>query len=550
MNPSDDIELIDVDDDERSTSATEQVSTSTRRTGGLAVAAVAAVALGVAALAGTGPEAPPTTEAPSTTEPPPPPRSTDGAVAEVDRGPTAFVGDGPELIWQSVDVDIQAGEFRWADGGFFALTPSSALLIEPTPRDGANTTTLEGTEPDRFATSSELVVIESSDSEVELLFLEPGQPRLALPPSTAPVTDLVTVRFTYTVERRDADVVVLEQARASLDVERFRDRLALDAEVIFSVEINPTVITASTPTGRERVPIDAVDLSPDDLAGLLLINEPTERFFTGQLGGMASVIEVGIQRADWIAVIDDDFLVGGSGLWRSSDGVDWEPITTDTPPFSGLPRPGPDGRINGLAFEADAGFFTSSTDLGTSWQRTARVLDDTWQVVTSDPIVAMTGWSGVPERATSSPERILTPTHELLIDQGGQTFELFDRSGSLLSAGRLDDPTSGFRFVPGAMSFDFFDPTTGMQLADIDLDRFSRSVAAQRTTSGDPQLIAVADLRRRADDAQEWGLAPITDVFGPDALAVDLSAGEGWLLADVLTETGRAIYLSEVPAAG
>lgn len=539
-----DIEFLDVV--EPDTPASEVVTAPGSRRNGLAIAAALAVgALGIAALASAGSDdaAPPTTTSPPTTAPAPPSTTID---RPTNASPSAVIGDGPDIVWTQVSDDIDATTFEWVENSFFGSGGTIDVFIEPLLDGAFDVSFVEADDLTDRSVRSSSDVIRVADDPLTLMFSDiDSVDVVTVAPIGQPSSDLVTASTTVAAERIGDLVLVLQSTATFLEVETFRERVGTEMDPIFGVSLEQAVLTLSGDGRDEVIPVAELDLSVDDLAALQDLGEPMQVLSIGTIGSEAELVDSPMSRIDWIAAIDDEFTAGGDQLWRSPDGVQWEQSGGDTPRFGGLNAPGPDGVLSGLAFEGDAGFLTMSTDAGRSWNRLARPFENTWTIDSAFPIVAMTGWQDEPSVPRSGEWIVLSPRFELRINGEEGTFELLDREGSRILSGLSSDPTSGFRFIPGSTDVWFVDPATGEEVARFPQSMFASAFAATRSLDGQPQLVAFANLM--GSQTVEWSLARVTELFGPDALAVDITPGPGWFLADVTTTTGRELYLAEMP---
>ncbi len=547
---TDEIELLDVAMPAAASTVSEMVTNRGPKRNGLAiVVALAVAAVGVSALATSGsdqaapPTTPPTTlPTTSTTEPATTERRADGALS-------AVIGAGPSLIWQPIDFEIDATSFEWVDGSFFATGGTNDVLIQPGP-SGAGLT-LFGTDNESINRSiqSGTAVFGRSPTNPDVLVFptESSFEAIEITPISTSGSDLVELSTALAVERIGDRVLVLQSTITVLDVDRFRSRTATDIDPIFDVTVDQFSLIVRGNDLSERLTIADLDLSADDLDALRTLGESVQVLSVGQIGAETQQVGPPISRIDWIAVVNEEFVVGGNELWRSSDGTDWQQSLGDTPQFGGLNPPGPDGVLTGLAFEGDAGFLTFSISAGRSWSRLSRPMENTWTIDSAAPVIAMTGWQEEPFVPGLADWVVLTPKFELRIGGDDDSFELLDRSGVVILSGDSGDPSSGFRFVPGSPDVWFVDPTSGEEIARFPQSLFASAFAAARTLEGQAQMVAFADVSESIDDTVEWSLTRVNELFGPDALAVDFVPGAGWFLADVTTTTGRELYLAEIP---
>jgi len=529
----------------------ETVSTTPSRRNALAVvAALVVAALGIAGLAASGSdETTPSTTAPATPTTAPDRAEEQATIRRSDDGPTAAVGAGPTLVWQRVETSTDATNFAWVGDSFYATGGAADVLIRPGP-GGASLTLLGASDEsiDRSIVSSTEVFSRSPTNPDVLYF--PTNSRLQtldIVPIAPPRSDLVELSTTLAVERLGDRVLVLQTTLTVLDVEQFRLRFETSVDTVFDVTLSASSITVEGGDQSEDLPIADLDLSTDELQALRSLGQSTQVLSAGTIGGDADPVVLAMDRVDWLAVVGDEFVIGGDRLWRSPNGVDWEEALGDTPRFGGLNPPGPDGVLTGLAFEGDDGFLTTSSDAGRSWARQARPMQNTWATTSAFPIVAMTGWQEESFVPSIADWVVLAPSFELRIVGDAERFELLDRSGTLILSGAPSDPSTGFRFVPGSPDVWFVDPRSGEEIARFPQSVFASAFAAARTLDGEPQLVAFADLTSPGDETLEWSLMRVDELFGPQALAVDFIAGADWLLANVTTVTGRDLYVAEVP---
>ena len=541
----DEVELLNVA--EPVAEVSETVTTETSRGGALAIiAALALAALGVAALTTSGADE----AAPPTTTPTPAPDLPDTQTSTPrDGGPTAVVGDGPMLDWERIEAEVDATMFVWVGDNFYATGGTADMLLRPGPNGVSVSFLGTGDESIDRSMKSSSEVFSRSPTNPDVLYF-PANSRLqtlgiaSIPPGRS---ELVEPSTTLAVERLGDRVLVLQSTAGVLDVIQFRSRIDTDVDPIFDISVSPSTLTVQGGEQTDELPIVDLDLSAEDLTALGSLGQPAQVLSVGTVGGEAEPVALPMSRIDWLAVVGDEFVIGGDQLWRSSDGIDWEQAVGDTPRFGGLNAPGPDGVLTGLAFEGDDGYLTVSTDAGRSWTRLARPMENTWAMQSTHPIVAMTGWQEEPFTPTVSDWAVLTPTYELRIIGDGDSFELLDRSGDMLLSGATGDPSSGFRFTPGSAGVWFVDPATGEEIVRFPQSAFASAFAAARTLDGQPQLVAFANLTSPRDETLEWSLARVNELFGPEALAVDFIPGNGWLLADVTTTTGRELYIAAIP---
>ncbi len=539
----DEIELLGVAWPEDTAESAETLTTGRSKgnvvlvLGALVVVAFAVAALGSDSTRDAGPSTP-TTIPPTSSAPP----STEALVPD---RPVAQIGGGPELVWQRVEFDFDATDFEWVEDGFLGQAGESDYVL------GSNGTltvsesrSAAGEAPIR---SSARVRGDGTDNPSELTFVGLEQERVDVIPMVIPDSDLVDVGVRLAVERKGDQVLILQTLRGVLDVERFNEQFDIDDPLISSLMVSPSAVIVSGDDGVETLPIEGLELSAADLVALRTIEEPVHQLSVAEVNGTATLVEVDLDRIDWIAAIGDDFVVGGAELRRSADGMNWQQTGVDTPRFGGLLPPGPDGVMVGLAFDADQNLVTTSADGARTWDDVPSPLTNVWQFSSVAPVIAITGW--MDEAFVPSPAgwSVLTPAFELRVGADDDSFALLTRSGTPLLSGFSRDPSSGFRFAPGSDDIWFVDPTTDVEIARFPRLLFAAAFAASRTLDGQPQLIALADVSR--GDPIEWSLTRVNELFGPEALAVDFIPGDGWFLADVTTMTGRELYLAEVPAA-
>lgn len=532
----------------------ETVTTPASGRGGLAaLALVAVIGLGIASLAsGSDDFSPETTEAPPTTTEPQPDEAALEDISTGEEAPTFTLGAGPPLVWRAVPTDTAANNWRWVEDRFIGIDDERSLELVP----GTDNSRLASFFPpiggiDINSTSS--VFGDGTSSPSQLTFssppsLEPSGPSIMIDPLAPPANELVDFQTEIAAERRDDDVLVLQTVTAVLNIEAFRSRTGITLDPIFGIEIDDAEISLFGTGESESIPVAEIGLTDADLAALRLINEPITVVSFGLLGGSAEVVDIDLARIDWIAVVDDEFVAGGNELRRSVDGINWQSTSEDTPRFGGLLVPSADDVLTGLSFEQSDSFITLSDDAGRTWRPVASPMSNTWQVSSSFPVLAATGWTNNSFLETPEDWSVFTPRFELRITNSDDSFELLDRNGTVLLSGLTGDPSSGFRFVPGSLDIWFVDPATGVEVARFDRTLFNSSLGAAQTIAGNPQLVAFADMSAAAT-SHEWSLTPVNELFGEQALSVEFVAGNGWLLADVTTSTGRDLFVAEVPDA-
>lgn len=539
---NEDIELLDVSEPAAQTAEVVTVSGS-RRNSLAIVAALVVGAVGIAALASSGSDQAPPPTAPPTTSPAPPTTATERLS---DRAPSAVIGEGPALEWRQINADIDATRFEWVDESFFGSGGTTDVFIEPLLGGAFDVSFVEADDLTDRSVRSSSDVIRVTNDPLTLMFSDIDSiDVVTVAPIVPPASDLVTASTTVAAERIGDLVLVLQSTATFLDIEAFRARVDTDMDPIFGVSLEQATLTISGDGRDEVIAVADLDLSIEDRAALQDLGNPVQVLSVGTIGSETGPVDSPTSRIDWIAAIGDEFAVGGDQLWRSSNGVDWEQTSAETPRFGGLNAPGPDGVLNGLTFEGDAGFLTMSTDVGRSWNQLARPFENTWTIDSAFPIVAMTGWQDEPSVPRTGEWIVLSPRFELRINGEEGTFELLDREGNTVLSGPSSDPTSGFRFIPGSTDVWFVDPASGEEIARFPQSMFASAFAAARSLDGQPQLVAFANVM--GGRTLEWSLTRVTELFGPDALAVDITPGPGSLLADVTTTTGRELYLAEMP---
>lgn len=537
----DDIEILGVATTTEDASTVETVSAGGDRRNALAVlAALTVAALGVAGLTSGSEEttAPTTTSStqPSTT-------TTPSSTTTLPDRIVAEIGDGPTLVWDRVAFEVNAVDFTWVEDGFLGADGTTDYRVRPNGTLTVSTNGLAEGQP--IIQSSSIVTGDGTANPSLLRFSTLGGDEVGLEPMVIPESDLVDSRLDLAVERNGDQVLVLQTVGGVLDVPGFRARTGVEIEPIFDVVVSPTVLTVSGEDDQEVLPIGELDLSPGDLEALRTLTDPIIRLSAGTIGGTTEAVEVDIARVEWIAVAGDDFVAGGTELRRSSNGIDWEGTSADTPMFGGLLPPGPDGSLVGLSFELDETFLTVSTDAARNWADIPSPLSNIWQTSSVAPVAAITGWRDDAFLPAVERWSVLTPAFELLIGSVDNSFELSTRDGELLLSGRVDQLDSGFQFAPGSNDIWFVDPETNEEIARFPQALFASAFAAQRTSDGNPQLVAFADVSQ--PERPVWSLTPVNELFGPDALSVSFVPGDGWFLANVVTSTGRELYLAEVP---
>lgn len=545
---SDEIELLDVHQTEAAAPSTETLSSGGSRSGTLAVvAALAVAALGIAGLASNGSDeaAAPTTS--PITAPAPSTTVVEDSTTNGDRV-VAQIGDGPELVWDRVEVEVGATAFRWLSDSFVGSSRLTDYRLRPNRSLTVSVGGLAGPEPE--IQSSSPVIGDGSTNPSELVFPDPTArdvARVTITPMPTALSDLVEPKVELAVERIGERTLVLQTAAGVLNIDEFRLRTGISLDPIFDVVVSAVEIAAYSDDREEIVSIALLDLSDADLAALRIVDEPEQRLSIIDADGTIETVQLELGQISWLAVVDDEFIIGAEELWRSADGRSWEPTSDETPRFGGLRAPGSDGVLFGLAFSPSDGFITTSTDAGRTWRRFPRPMNNTWTISSVSPIIATTGWASDPPIQTPAAPSVITADFELRFDSEGASFELSTRDGTTLLSGGTGDPASGFRFVPGSSDIWFVDPATGTEIARFDRSEFTAALATSLTLSGDAQLVGFADVSRNTGNP-EWSLTPVNELFGPDALSVEFVPGDGWFLASVITTTGRELYVAEVPA--
>lgn len=545
---TDEIEILDAAQSGVEGRSTETLTSDASRGSALAVvAAVAVAALGIAGLAANGPDE---TTAPTTSSSTTPDAPTTVAEDSTTEAPgadrvVAQIGAGPELVWERVEVEVDATVFRWVEDSFVGASRLTDYSIRP---NRTLTVSVGGfSDPEPEIQSSSLVVGDGTTNPSELVFpfSETRQvSRVTISPMPIAQSDLVEPQVRLAVERIDERTLVLQTAAGVLNVDQFRAQTGIVLAPIFDIDVSSVEITAYGDDNQEVVSIADLELSEEDLAALQTVDEPRQRLSIIEADGTIETLQLDVGQINWLGVINDEFIVGAEELRRSADGRLWEPTSDATPRFGGLRPPGPDGVLFGLAFDSSDGFITTSTDVGRTWRRYPRPMNNIWTITSVSPVIAATGWRSDPAIQTTAAASVVTADFELRFTD--DMFELSTRDGTILLSGDTGDPASGFRFHPGSSDIWFVDPATGEEVARFDRSEFTASLATSLTLAGDVQLVGFADVGG-SDGNPEWSLTPVNELFGPDALSVEFVPGDGWFLANVITTAGRQLYIAEVP---
>ncbi len=536
----------------RETPNKPEIARSRRRTSaGAVILAAVVAAVGFAALSSGEEEAveqiptttmEPTAQSPSTasTLPPLPTRRSG-----------ALIGDGPTLDWQRVNWETSAPEFRWISGAFGDAFVGSegdfSVRLRVTPQRVNVIIHTSTVDPGgSIVRSNSQVAAFDEPNPSQLVFYARGRSRsVDLTPVLVPPSDLATHRVELDVEVNKDKALILQTAGGVLSAEEFRSRTGIDLSAIYGIGLTSSRLTAFGDDGEASVELADLDLSANDLTALRSIERPQQILTLADLEtGATQLVEPGFTEIGWLATVGEEFMIGGTELSRSADGTTWVRAGLGAPRF-GVPAPSPDGTLIATDFPGEDPVVARSTDAGRVWERTPAPIRNPWSLVSVARIAASTGWQTFNFGPTVSPWSVLTNDFELVVASSEQRFELLTRDGEPVLAGLLGDAESGFRNTAGSGDFWFVDPVTGDEIARFTQSQIVASFATSRTLAGDPQLVAIADWAQ-GDQAPEWSLRPVTDVFGPDSLAVNFVAGDGWLLADVTTGSGRELYVAEV----
>ena len=517
--------------------------------GAMIIAALVAT-IGIATLVRGGAQET-TEQSPATTNPQQPPdaSSVDSTLPPLPvRANGAVVGDGPTLEWHVVSSDTAAPEFRWIDAGFLASERDHDIVIRPTQTGADVTIQTSAVAPGRaIVTGRSAVVTFDGPNPSQLVFYARGGSRtIDLDPLLAPASDLITTEFAIDVEVNGSRALILQSATGVLNADEFRSRTGIELTTIYGVGLTSTLLTAFGEDGESSVELADLELTDADEAALRSIQNPIQVLTVADFAsGTGEPGDADVGQIDWLASVGNEFLVQGNELARSVDGLLWERTDPTTPRF-GVAEPSPDGTLVAADYPGEDPVVVRSTDAARQWEQTPAPIRNPWSLVGVADIAATTGWQAFDFGSTASAWSVLTNDFELAVNASEQRFELLTRDGLLVLAGLFGDPESGFRNTAGSNDIWFVDPETGDEIARFTQMQIAASFAAGRTLAGDPQLVAMTDWAPGGRDP-EWSLTPVTDVFGADALAVSFVAGDGWLLADVTTRSGRELFLAKIP---
>lgn len=536
---------IDLETSREAPNEPAMVRTGRRSSAGAVILAAVVAAVGIAAL--TNGDEDGAEPIPATT-PPPTPSTTATLPPLPTRRSGALIGDGPSLEWQRVNWETSAPEFQWIGDAFLGSEGDSYALVRPSPR-GANvvirTSAVDGGEA-TVISSSEVLAFDGPNPSRLIVYTRAGSRFIDLDPMMVPGSDLVTTEYDLAVEVNDDRALILQTASGVLNTSEFRSRTGIDLPTIYGIGLTSTLLTAFGEDGEASVELADLDLSADDLEALRSIERQRQTLTLADLEtGATELVGPRFGEIEWLATVGDEFMIGGNELAHSTDGTTWQRAADDAPRF-GVPAPGPDGTLIAVDFPGEDPVLTRSTDAGRGWAQTPAPIRNPWSLVSVGDVVAATGWQTFEFGSSASTWSVLTNDFELAITASEQRFELLTRAGDLILSGLFGDPESGFRSTAGSSDMWFVDPETGDEIARFTQRQIASSFAAERTLAGDPQLIAISEWEP-GDANPEWSLRPVTNVFGSDALAVSFVAGDGWLMADVTTRSGRELYLAEAP---
>lgn len=460
----------------------------------------------------------------------------------------AVVGDGPTLEWQVVSWDTAAPEFRWIDAGFLASERDHDVVIRPTQTGADVTIQTSAVAPGRaiVAGRTEIVAFDGPNPSRLVFYARSGSQTIDLDPLVAPASDLITTEFAIDVEVNSSRALILQSATGVLNADEFRSRTGIELTTIYGIGLTSTLLTAFGEDGESSIELADLELTTADEAALRSIRTPTQVLTAADFtSGTSEPSDADVGQIDWLASVGNEFLIQGNELARSADGLFWERTDPATPRF-GVAAPSPDGTLVAADYPGEDPVVTRSTDAARQWEQTPAPIRNPWSLVGVADIAATTGWQTFEFGSTASTWSVLTNDFELAVDAPEQRFELLTRDGEPVLTGLFGDPESGFRNPAGSKDIWFVDPETGDEIARFTQMQIAASFAAGRTLAGDPQLVAITDWAP-GDRDPEWSLRPVTDVFGADALAVSFVAGDGWLLADVTTRSGRELLFAEIP---
>lgn len=391
------------------------------------------------------------------------------------------VGDGPGLMWEPVDWEIDSTDFQWIDDGFVADDGITEWTIRPGlmgPNIGQRQSLLVTYPNYRLLPAQGARVLAPREQPIDHLLVfgfGDGPVRLELPVPDEPLTDLLRSELFIDIAVIDATAVALIGQFSTMDSEALSLRLGREMGDIDFVEILGDELYLFRDGSRESMSLDGITLSETELELLqnpLVLAEPNPEIVRFDLTtGAVETIPVSfdmssgeLQRVGDRFVLEwaDDLAANNRSM--SFSGQSWSTKRGTEDPYTVV---GDESHLYGLS--PGELRITRSIDGGSTWRRTTNPLRNGTFLVVDDVIV--------------------------LRDSGGR-------------AVRGEDPLAAF-------------DAAGVLTTTL--------IAMTRWKDGE------------ADPA--WRIEEATDMFGSDVASLDFVAGEGHVLAVVGTSNGPQFYL-------
>lgn len=548
------IELLDVVAEP--TGAVDEAVSSSGSSRWLPLALVGVVGLGLAGVATSGgdPSAAPTSEpTPSVTVSVPEPEPSTTAR----RGP--LYGDGPDLDWMPVPVDVGTAAFTWSESAFVALDGDTAWRIELGTEGrpiSANPTSPLVDHPDYIARrSGSAWILTPSDPFVDHLLVVRDAQGDAVRVELPPPTEENASEFVRPSRWIEAAVVgervvvsLIDGNRVNLDA--IAQRAPIDLPTSPFAFVDYETLWIEDDRSGQPMPFLLTDLGLDanEIQALrLAANDQETRVFSIDL--VSGAADPALDDTEFFVpelAVNDGVLSlswqGTTGGRRATtaDGVVWEETLVDPGNSTYMIE---FGSVMYRPLESLGGSarVERSIDDGATWQRSPSPISEAPSAYTPESVFIGSPWVEFDRQGASyeipsdNPDVIVT----LSPNEGWVTVAAASDPEVLL----FDGTTWGDRIQ--------WTPTLGVVILDADGTTLTRlrqediDTATHRDRADHD--IAFGSWPLDADEA-EWRVVSLRETFGVDARRVAFVAGSDAILAVVTTTSGYELYISPLTA--
>jgi len=549
---SDDIEFLDAAPSPAT--QVDHVESGSSNRSGAAAAVVAAIAAAVFVVGFDN--SPPPPEAPDVTIERT--ENTDPQLTEREQLEDQFgvdIGDGPDLVWQPVDVDVDTRSWLWTGDNFVSDNGTTARSV------GYGDAGLAVSErpsllidyPDyqfsAFDGGQLLVPIDSALDHV-IVIRDRTPVRIELPePPGVPTSALFETYLWAQGEIVGDRLVVRLSASGSINLDELEARTDIDLTgIVYAQARRGEIHLFSRESGPapDRISFEDAGLSPLELSEVELLGNDVNQLFTIDL--RASTVEP-LDFPDF-QYIDQLVLSPGGELllgWADTNELEWDSSTNDGITWS-TERSTKNRWVvsSGTQLVDLASQFTISRsgDGGRLWVDTVDPLRNSARAVAGD-VIAL----GRPQNNYGTDAGVIVDTENdfwLTMFDHGERFELrgIRTFETPLATGWIEDPMSGASRDWLASEFVFTDPRTGDELLRVS------EFAVESAFAIESPMETIAFARWPVGIADpEWLITSPVEVFGAGALAVDFVGGDQQLMAIVTTIDGFEFYIADTSEA-